>query len=201
MPTASRAARAEIELGDRGIVARARPRCPRGALLALDQDIGAVGDRQRRRDVLLDEHDRDAASRGSSQQLAKTVSDHLRRQARPRARRASAAVGSTIRARAIASICRCAAGQRAGERVRCRSARIGKQGVHLADPRARARRPAGSRRRARDCRRRSCRRRRSRSAARRRGLPDHPCAGRPVMSRPASEHRAGRISAPGRRPP
>ena len=136
---------------------------------ALHQDVGAVGESQRRARVLLDEHDRHAGLRGCRRAL-RIRSRPFSATALPMARRASTPLGPTS--------------MRAGDREHlplparqppgCQGALARRSGKvsYASAIRRRAAVSARLRLRASDCRRPSATRRRSPSAARKRGRAD-----------------------------
>ena len=116
---------------DRARQSSDRSSAPARALVpvaALHQDIGAVGESQRGARVLFDEHDRDAGLRGFRRAL-RIRSRPASATDPPTARRASAPLGPTSSARAMASICRCP--PEAAPRKRA-GAQIGESHVHAA---------------------------------------------------------------------
>ena len=180
---------AEIERGDGRIVAKigGRPVVP---VLPFDQDVGAVGDRQRRLDVLLDQQDGDAGRRGSSSKLARRPPPTIfgDRPAEASSSIRSLRLARSARARPPAS----GAGPRtAARRARRRRRRGPGKSAYISSIRAarsRGGRIAAARREI--VGRPTCRRRHSRSAARSRGpARTRRCAGAAVMSPPSKRTR------------
>ena len=76
---------------------RAPRACPASAIRPAAQHVGAVGELDRARRVLLDQQDRHARRRAARPSVSKTRSTMLRRRARATARRASAAAAGEQR--------------------------------------------------------------------------------------------------------
>ena len=152
--------RLRLRAGRRDRARRRRGSSPQvrgGALVAVaafDQDIGPVGERERGADVLLDQHDGDAASRGSRRACANTSSTSFGDRPADGSSSISTAARPSARARPPAS----AAGRRTAARPSSRRWRARSGNVaNIAAMRARrARASASMSPRAADCPRPTC---------------------------------------------